>query len=180
MKYLILLFLTVMSSGVTYAIMPDDIINGKRNVILNDDDFNTFLIGVRDGDRKWLRTVPRVSEYIPSNKSNELRDALSLSIIKSPSETINVLNEIDKVISDKGHSMPRDKFGSDSVCLTMIDINRYDRESFFKYYHLAESSLKRTGVKGKHCLDIMNSYVEEIKYEEKERKMKWGSEKYIY
>lgn len=180
MKKLILFYLVFLIPSATYAITPKEIINGNSAVINNESDFKTFINGVSSGYRKWLITVPYVVKLIPSNKSNQLRDALSLALLKSPLETINTLNRIDKIISAKGHSLPMDKFGSDSVCVAMIDINKYDRGSYFQYYFLAKSSLEKIGKKGQYCLELMNDYVEEITYQEKAGKMTWGNEKYHF
>jgi len=105
---------------------------------------------------------------------------LSHSLIISTPETLDALNVIDKNISEKGHSFLRDKFGTDSICSYVIDSNKYDRESFFKYYSKARLNLEKIGGKGKSCLDLMNSSVEEITNEEKQGKMKWGVDKYVF
>lgn len=135
---------------------------------------------VSRGDHKALNDVPSLTEKISIEKSNDLRNALSHSLIISTPETLDALNVIDKNISEKGHSFLRDKFGTDSICSYVIDSNKYDRESFFKYYSKARLNLEKIGGKGNSCLDLMNSSVEEITNEEKQGKMKWGVDKYVF
>jgi hypothetical protein len=141
---------------------------------------DSVINSISRGDHKALNDVPLLTEKISIEKSNDLRKALSHSLIISTPETLDALNIIDKNISEKGHSFLRDKFGTDSICSYVIDSNKYDRESFFKYYSKAKVNLEQTGDKGKSCLDLMNSSIEEIIYEEKQGKIKWGVDKYVF
>lgn len=151
--------------------------NAMATVTLNIDG---VISGVNKGDPKSLKDVPLLIDKISIEKSNDLRNALAHSLIISTPETLDALNLIDKDISEKGHSFLRDKFGTDSICSYVIDSNEYDRESFLKFYSKARLNLEKTGEKGKPCLDLMDSSVEEIIYEEKQGKMKWGVEKYAF
>lgn len=141
---------------------------------------DNLINSISKGEHNALYDAPSLTEKISIEKSNDLRNALSRSLIISTSETLDVLNVIDEDISEKGHSFLRDKFGTNSICSYIIDSNKYDRESFFKYYSQAKEKLEKTGGKGKYCLDLMNSSIEEIIYEEKQGKMKWGVEKYVF
>lgn len=141
---------------------------------------DNLINSISRGDHNALNDLPSLTEKISIEKSNDLRNALSRSLIISTSETLDILNAIDKYTSEKGHSFLRDKFGTDSICSYIIDSNKYDRESFFKYYLLAKEKLEKTSNKGKYCIDLMNSSIEEIIFEEKQGKMKWGVEKYVF
>jgi len=146
----------------------------------NETDFNGFITCVRDGDNACLKVLPDNVRGLNFEQSIMLRDALVNSLIKSPESTIDALNRIDKETAKTGHSFVKDNYGSDIVCAYMIDSNRYDRRSFFKYYFIAKSKIEKTGAKGKSCLEIMNSSVEETLQEEKLGKMKWGNETYPF
>ncbi|EGD4912291.1 hypothetical protein IBG10_004694 [Salmonella enterica] len=143
-------------------------------------DADSIIKGVNNGNEQALHNVPMLIEKIDVGKSNDLKNAITHSLIISTSQTLDLLNIIDEDISKNGHSSLRDKFGTDSICAYVIDSNKYDRESFFKYYSTAKLKLEKAGIKGKPCLDLMTSSVEETIYEEKQGKMKWGIEKYVF
>lgn len=162
-------------STATVALLFSFPCNAMTTNYLNVDN---VINSISRGDHKALNEVPLLTEKISIERSNALRNALSHSLIISTAETLDALNIIDKNIAEKGHSFLRDKFGTDSICSYVIDSNKYDRESFFKYYSKAKVNLEQNGDKGKSCLDLMNSSIAEIIYEEKQGKMKWGVEKY--
>ena len=143
-------------------------------------DIDIVINNVSRGDYQALDDVPLLTEKISIEKSNSLRDALTHSLIISPSETLDALKEIDNTIAQKGHDFVRDKFGTEAICSYVIDSNKYDRESFFKYYERASSNLKKIGTGAKSCLRLMDASVEEVVYEEKMGKMKWGNAKYAF
>ncbi len=139
---------------------------------------DSIINSVDKGDHNALNDVPLLTGNISTEKSNALRNALTHSLIISTPETLDALNSVDKLIVLNGHSPVRDKFGTDSVCSYVIDSNKYDKESFMTYYSIARLHLEKTGDKGKSCLDLMSSSIEETIYQDKQGKMKWGVEKY--
>lgn len=171
MKNIVLLFITPLLYIVTCNAQVNKADKGA---------FKDFINCVTDGDDSCLKETPKYAWRLNFEQSISLRDALAHSLIKSPESTIDTLKIIDKETSQRGHSAIIDNYGTDIVCSYMIDSNKYSKESFFKYYSIAKSKLEKTGDKGKTCLDIMNSSVEETIYEEKMGKMKWGSEKYNF
>lgn len=148
--------------------------------ISSESDFKKLILCVNNGNNVCLEKITHHTKRLNFEQSIILRDTLAHSLIKSPSATIDVLNSIDKETTRTGHSFIRDNYGTDIVCAYMINSNKYDRESFFKYYSIAKNKLEKTGGKGKTCLDMMKSSVEETIYEEKRGKMKWGKEKYPF
>lgn len=143
-------------------------------------DIDIVINNVSRGDYQALGDVPLLTEKISIEKSNSLRDALTHSLIISPSETLNALKVVDNTIAQKGHNFLRDKFGTEAICSYVIDSNKYDRKSFFKYYERARLNLKKIGKGARPCLQLMDDSVGEVIYEEKAGKMKWGDEKYIF
>ncbi|HGB1662182.1 TPA: hypothetical protein ACIUGH_004577, partial [Salmonella enterica subsp. enterica serovar Saintpaul] len=95
--------------------------NAMANVPLNID---SVIGGVNKGDHKALKDVPSLTDKISIENSNDLRNALSHSLIISTPETLDALYSIDKDISKKGHSSLIDKFGTDSICAYVIDSNK--------------------------------------------------------
>jgi len=144
------------------------------------DDFKKIITCVSDGNTSCLNDIPDKIHDLNFVESIMLRDAFAHSLLISPSLTLDTLNRIDRDVAKTGDSFIRDNYGADIVCSYMIDSNKYDRESFFKYYSIVKSNLKKTGSKGKSCLDLMNASVEEINYEERMDKMKWGDKKYPF
>ncbi len=151
-----------------------------ERLLSNPQNFNELLEGVRNGDKDSLKVVPNIVEYVRAEQSNSLRDVLIHSLLYLSDETLTTLQAIDKEIIKNGHSLVRDKFGTDSVCAYMINTEKYDRESFFKYYSKAKENIIKSGARGERCLELMNSSVDETLYEEKNGRLKWGEEKYAF
>ncbi|WP_213992565.1 hypothetical protein [Sodalis sp. dw_96] len=183
MKISIFSFLFLFLS-IAHAMCPESLKYAHRDqierLLSNRQNFLELIEGVHEADKEWLMVVPNIVGYVSAEQSNSLRDALIHSLLFSTNESLTALHAIDKEIIKYGHSSVRDKLGTDSVCAYMINTEKYDRKSFFGYYLKAKENLIKSGVRGKNCLELMDSSVEETLYEEKIGCLTWGKEKYAF
>ncbi|XBS70103.1 hypothetical protein ABK905_02040 [Acerihabitans sp. KWT182] len=163
--------------------MSSDTLNKKvpiEHIISNSDVFDEFIEAIRNGDKNELIIVPHIVEVIKVEQINRLRDALIHSLLISTTDTLNVLKGIDNKINEEGYSSFKDNFGTNSVCAYLINTDQYDRNSFFEYYAKVKLKLLQSGRQGNDCLDLMNSPIAETLYEEKNGRLKWGTETYLF
>lgn len=177
-----LIALIIFSAGTYSAGQDQQPVDKNYPVVslLNDDmRFSKFVSGVKNGDSEWLRFVPLVAEKIDNSQVNQLMDALTASLIRSPNQTLSTLADVDELIKNNGHSTLLDRLGSGVICSSLPDNEIYTKRSTDKYYLLAKKALSNIGPQGEKCLKLMADSVDEVNYDAANNKLKWGDKDYF-